>query len=227
MNKSLAMVGTALLASSFTVHATAIAASDRLLISRLGLAVFDQSIAEGVQEQPRVFGAPITFPDDLQLTTPVVLVLESPGEPLAPNADVLTVPNPADPNHPFIVSDAIARLAEPGPHNFRILFGSHGDPFLRPACEILSGLQPSLSIVFETGDLQDVTTLLGLTNTDFSVAFQSAVPVPLPGAWGMLASSACEIAAPNAISCTQPRLPLAPADESCFSADCLAQPVGL
>ena len=195
MNKSLALVGTALLTGSFTVHATGVVASDRLLIGRLGAAVFDQSIAEGAQEQPLVFGAPITFPDDLQLTTHVVLVLESPGEAFDPNADVLTVPNPSDPSRPFIVSDAIARLGEPGTANFRILFGSDGDPFLRPAFEILSSLQPTLSIVFETGELQDVTRLLGLANTDFSVAFQSDVPVPLPGGLGLFSSSLLGLAA--------------------------------
>lgn len=175
------ILGATLMCATWLAHASSIPSSDRLIVGLNGATVFDQTIAEASVELPLVFGPPIVFPDDLLLTTHVVLVLEPPGEAVDPNADVLTVPNPNDPNRPFVVSDAIARIGVPGTDNFRILFGSDGDPFLRPAFEILSSLHPTLSIIFETGELQNVTDLLGLTDSGYSVEFRSDVPVPLPG----------------------------------------------
>jgi len=174
-------------AAATAAAAAPLPTSDRLIIGRNGQTVLDQEIPEAAVENPLVFGAPITFPDDLLLTTHVVLVLEAPGETADPGVDVLTVPNPQDPSHPFVVSDAIARLGVPGTDNFRILFGSDGDPFLRPAFDILSQLSLQLTVIVETGQMQDVTAELGLAGTGYTVAFRSDVPapVPLPGSLGL------------------------------------------
>ena len=182
MKHTTLLFGCVLLLSGINAHAT-VALSDRLLITDSSAAnVFDQLIPELDVENPLLYGPPFASLEEIApFVTHVVVVIEPLGETPNPGVIPVLLPNPADPTHPFIVSDAIARFSQPGDPNFRILFGSDGDPFLQLGFDLLSQLHPVVSVIGETGELQDVTDLLGLTGSGITVQFQSDVaPVPLP-----------------------------------------------
>jgi hypothetical protein len=168
--------------------------SDRMVISDpSGAVVFDNTIPEiaTAGELPLVFGggpgpvAPAISPG-VAVTIPgvsVVLLLEPAGEPIEPGETPIYIPIPGG---RAILSDAIISLpiGTAGNNTPQIMFVSDGGPDLDQIAVSLANAPVPPTILTETGDLQDISTFLGLGSASpfagYTVQVQSDV-VPEPG----------------------------------------------
>lgn len=162
-------LGVGIAIASRTESASAL--SDRVLITAsIGFVVFDGSVDEGGAAAPELslsFGATL---DPLDQTNSIVVLSEPAGEP--PGESPIFIPGTE-----LVLSDLVIANTFQGV-NLGLLFLSDGDPTLAQILPILE-TQP-FAIVEETGELQDISALLGTGGVNLKVEVQSDV-VPEPG----------------------------------------------
>ena len=173
---------------------TARAASDRMVITdSAGVAIFDNSIVEapatGAETSLTFAGGPASVPPPIPISSAItipgvsiVVLTEPAGTAAEPGEPPLILPGP---NGDVFVSDlVVSTLADQaaGAPPFVSLL-SDGDPELQSIIPILATI-PGIHFLVETGQLQDLTTLVtGPVPGPFgpiSVFVQSDV-VPEPG----------------------------------------------
>jgi hypothetical protein len=179
-----------------------------MVISVPGAVVFDNSIPEVVTagEPPLVFGggpAPVApaVPPATAITFPgvsLVLLTEPAGEPLDPGETPIIIPTSTGPQ---ILSDAVISTLGNAQLPPQIMLVSDGGGDLQAIATDLANVPVLPPIITETGSLQDVSALLGLSTAGspfgppIDVQVQSDVTVPEPaslsvlgiGAWALLA----------------------------------------
>jgi hypothetical protein len=152
------------------------ALSDRLLVTdATGVVLFDGSVddtAGGGTELSLAFGAPV---DPFATTNTIVVMTEPAGEP--PGESPIFIPGTNQ-----IISDLVLSPHGPSPGGpVGVLFLSDGDPRVPQIASLLPVV--AFSVLEETGDLQDLSALLG--SDPLTVQVQSDV-VPEPGTFALL-----------------------------------------
>ena len=149
------------------------ALSDRMVITdATGVVLFDGTVDESAPagELSLTFGAPVD-----PLTATIVVLTEPAGEP--PGENPIFLPGTEQILSDLVLASFHAGVA-PG-----VLFLSDGDPNLLQLVPLLATLP--FSVVEETGDLQDLSTLLGSDVVGLKVEVQSDV-VPEPGTFPLM-----------------------------------------
>jgi hypothetical protein len=172
--------------------------SDRMVITTIGAApvvIFDHSIPEPptVGETTLVFdgtatpGTPAIAPPAAvtMVGTKVVFLTEPAGSVPDPGETPITVPGP---NGPVVLSDVVLSTAAIAGVPPQVMLVSDGDPNLALIATALPNFPTPPSFLAETGALQDVTSLLGLSGTtQFGpITVQVASDVPEPAALSLL-----------------------------------------
>jgi hypothetical protein len=175
--------------------------SDRLLITDTagGAPIFDQSIPEGAAagEPTLTFAggpAPVSpppIPIASAITIPGVAILvltEAAGTPPDPTEPPLILPGP---NGDVFVSDVLVSTLPIAGIPGQVSLLSDGDPELQNIIPILASMIPNLKFLAETGQLQDVTSILNgpPTSGQFLILVQSDADTPEPGALVLVGAS--------------------------------------
>jgi hypothetical protein len=157
--------------------------SDELLITDIGVPIFDQFIPEGTGAETSLTwgpGAPLLPPlAAVQVPGALVVVLTEPaGE--VPDPGEIQIPI-SGPLGTFIVSDVvISTIGNQVQQPFQVSLVSDGDPDLANIVQFLQASGTAWTPVVETGLLQNLTQLLVPTAFPWTVGVASDVSVPEP-----------------------------------------------
>ncbi|HVU90482.1 MAG TPA: PEP-CTERM sorting domain-containing protein [Pirellulales bacterium] len=162
--------------------------SDELLITDLGVPIFDQLIAEsgpGAVENSLTWspGAVAPLPPVAAATVPgasIVILTEPANEPLDPGEIPITIIDKATGAQLTVSDVVISTLANQVQAPLQVTLVSDGDPELQ---QIIAGMQANgtpFTPLVETGQMQNLTPFLVPTQFPWTVGVRSDVNTPEP-----------------------------------------------
>jgi len=172
-----------------SLDARAVTISDQMLITSGSTVVFNQQIVEptspALLETPLVYGHPFLVSSLTNLLAVKVVALTEPPNSVLDGTEIpVTLPSGSK----VMLSDVV--ISVPGTltglnMTGSVILVSDGDPNLSRIAGMMPGAWSNVTVMPETGSLQDVTSALAITDVDVQVLSDVEV-VPEPGTVALL-----------------------------------------
>jgi hypothetical protein len=158
--------------------------SDELLITDIGVPIYDQFIPEGAAAAPEIsltwgLGAILTPIGAAQVPGAFIVVLTEPANEV-PDPGEIQIPIQGPAGTAFVSDIVISTIGNQVQQPFQVSLVSDGNPDLQTLVSLLQANGTPFTAIPETGGLQDLTKLLVPPQFPWTVGVRSDVNVPEP-----------------------------------------------